>query len=788
VHPVVEKHLSGTTDLGVVLTEYEGPPEPILTALLHLRQSISGQYSMAEAISEADAISPEGQDPALYHMLLQAWSVVSLRSGRPEEAGALVDLADHLTSDEIPVELRASLLIVHGVHVSAAGNMQLANDYYAPEALRIMPRESPRYGLTILQRAMWLARLGRLREMQEEFDAVRPRTEPRARPSATDLMLVRFFDHVVTGRCAAAVELEDQVHLLPGTMGYGLAEARPALDLMLDRWDPEKSEPPKVGGVAMEDWPPPWAMSAYLLLRGKPGEALGWARKMAGSELTWMGFPPYNLIRAELACGHGEAARRVLSMKRERGNPHYLDPLFTARVERLAGNHREAARQFAAALRAVERYDAGGRMDFELKLACELSRSDLIDLGRAAAEFAAEEVPAPTPAPPEEEPGPKVRVRSPAPAAVAERGAGRLVGPSGALEAVREIIRRFGSTDATVLIRGETGVGKELAARALHEEGPRARAPFIAVNCGAITESLLESELFGHERGAFTGASRARKGIFEEAGGGTVLLDEIGDIAPRLQVVLLRVLESGEIRAVGASRARKVSCRIVAATNADLEAMAEEGRFRKDLLFRLKRLEIHIPPLRERPEDVSALAELFLAEGRDGDARPSMSGELVAELKRRAWPGNVRELRNAVETMRLLNSDKLDYELADLPPEAGVAADAPERSAPAAADHPGPIAQAPAPARGRERGPAGHAAPRNAEEVLGASRHAIRRLERLRELFREHGKLTRAEAARILGVSPVTATKDLRKLIAEGLVEKVEPSRSPRSHYFRLRE
>jgi DNA-binding NtrC family response regulator len=776
MHPFVRQHLSNTRDLGVLLAEYDGPPEPVLTALLHLRQSISGQYSMAEAISEADAISPEGQDPALYFMLLQAWSTISLRADRPEEAEALADLADYFASDDIPGELRASMLILRGVLASGTGNQQLANDKYAPEAMRVMPRESPRYKLMVLQRAMWLARLGRLRDVQDEFDAIEPTTEANSRPTAGDLTLIQFFDDVVAGRCAAATAVEKAISAIPGTMGYGLAEARPALDLMLGRWDPESSQPEKVGGVAMENWPPAWVMSAHLLLNGKPQEALEWARRMGGSELTWMGFPPYNLIRAELACGNGEAARRVLDIKAARGSPHYLDPLFLARVELLAGNRKEAAGQFATVLRAVEKYDAAGRLDFELKLAGELSRTDIIGLGRAAAEIASEAQQAAVsmPVPAAEAPGPKVRTRSPSPAAVSERGAGRLVGSSKALEAVRETIRRFAPTEATVLVRGETGVGKELVARALHEEGSREKQPFIAVNCGAIAESLLESELFGHERGAFTGASRARKGIFEEAGGGTVLLDEIGEMPPQLQVALLRVLETGEIRAVGASRARKVRCRIVAATNADLEAMTEKGNFRKDLLFRLKRLEVAIPPLRERSEDIAALARLFLAEGRPEGACPRMSEELVAELARRPWPGNGRELRNAIEVMRLLNSDKLDYELRDLPGEAGGAAISRQ-------DVP------PTEVQDRPRQALAPSATRSPRAVLGESRHPMRRLERLRELFREHGKLTRSEVAEVLGVSRVTATKDLKALIAEGLIEKVEPNRSPRSHYFRLR-
>jgi DNA-binding NtrC family response regulator len=236
------------------------------------------------------------------------------------------------------------------------------------------------------------------------------------------------------------------------------------------------------------------------------------------------------------------------------------------------------------------------------------------------------------------------------------------------------------------------------------------------------------------------------------------------------------VLEAGEIRPVGGERSRRVSCRILAATNADLAGLVAEGRFRTDLLYRLRRLEISISPLRERREDILPLADVFLAEMRTDGRRPVMSSELREELRTRAWPGNARELRNAIERMRLLNSDKSHYELADLehespPPTAGTEAGS---GGPRAAEGPAP---APPPA----------AAAEETAEILRSGRSRMRRLDRLVELFRLHGKLTRAEVAELLKVSLQTATRDLKTVCAEGLVEKVTPSRSPRSHYFRLK-
>ncbi|HEX8695812.1 MAG TPA: sigma-54 dependent transcriptional regulator [Longimicrobium sp.] len=232
-------------------------------------------------------------------------------------------------------------------------------------------------------------------------------------------------------------------------------------------------------------------------------------------------------------------------------------------------------------------------------------------------------------------------------------GAARLVGNTPKMRDVLRAIARVAPTESTVLLRGATGTGKELIARAIHEESPRRSKPFVAVNCSALAEGLLESELFGHARGAFTGAVSERKGLFEEANGGTIFLDEIGDVSPAMQAKLLRVLQEREVVRVGTSRPVQVDVRIVAATHQDLEAMAEEGKFRKDLYFRLKVFQIRVPELRERPEDVPALAAAALARWNER-VEPhrrvaGLSDEAVEVLRAYDWPGNVRELMTAVE-------------------------------------------------------------------------------------------------------------------------------------------
>jgi len=238
------------------------------------------------------------------------------------------------------------------------------------------------------------------------------------------------------------------------------------------------------------------------------------------------------------------------------------------------------------------------------------------------------------------------------------------VAESGAMRAALDLVARVAEHKSTVLITGESGTGKEVVARAIHRAGPRAGGPFVAINCAAIPESLLESELFGHARGAFTGASADTMGLFEAADGGTLLLDEIGELPLGLQAKLLRVLQDGEIRRVGDQRNRRVDARVLAATARDLAAEAKAGRFREDLYYRLNVVAIHLPPLRERPEDIGPLSRLFAAQLSRRLGRPlELAPAALAWAERQPWPGNVRELEHAIERAAVLtDKDVLDVE------------------------------------------------------------------------------------------------------------------------------
>jgi DNA-binding NtrC family response regulator len=264
-----------------------------------------------------------------------------------------------------------------------------------------------------------------------------------------------------------------------------------------------------------------------------------------------------------------------------------------------------------------------------------------------------------------------------------DHGYGALVGSGPEMRKVFDTIEKVAPTDLTVLVRGESGTGKELVAQAVHDRSPRARRPFVAVNCAAISRELVESELFGHERGAFTGADARRIGRFETANGGTIFLDEIGDMPAETQAKVLRVLQERSFERVGGTATVRCDVRVVAATHRDLEAETKKGRFRQDLYYRLRVVEIALPPLRRRTEDIPLLASRFLASlGERLGRSPTLFGDAaLAALARHAWPGNVRELRNVVERAAVLAAGA-EIEPADL----GLDASVPETEAKTGSD------------------------------------------------------------------------------------------------------
>ncbi|HET7343316.1 MAG TPA: sigma-54 dependent transcriptional regulator [Methylomirabilota bacterium] len=319
-----------------------------------------------------------------------------------------------------------------------------------------------------------------------------------------------------------------------------------------------------------------------------------------------------------------------------------------------------------------------------------------------------------------------------------------IVGQSPEVREVLAVIARVAVSDSPVLVQGESGTGKELVARSIHLQSPRASRPFVSINCGALPDTLLESELFGHKKGAFSGAISSRVGLFEAANGGTLFLDEIGEMSPAMQVRLLRVLDSGEVRRVGEERVFHVDVRVVAATAKDLSREAADGRFRWDLFYRVSTIVIPVPPLRRRRGDIPMLIEHFLATpGRPAKLR--FAPDAMERLLEYGWPGNIRELRNLVERLQILH-EGTDVRAADLPSEFTRAAAVAGASAFSPAPPPAAAtSRAPAPAEGGEvMVPLAEVERRHVEQVLGAT------------------GWNKARAARVLEVDIKTLNKKIR--------------------------
>ncbi len=780
LNPVVDRYV--TTDLPIqeIVANSGSSDTPMLRAIVMLADCLDGRALARDALAAAKAVPLKGADPELAALMLSRWAELACRFAQPSEGDALLHQVRALISDTTHPEIRAAVLHTRAALADMRGS-QADREQALRDILTVVAEHSPRRKYYVWELGMLLAQQGRGAEFRMELSQLTWHCNERF---TTDrVYLIQFINAIETGRIQEASELMPKMAatLPPNQIQRRVLyrEYQELLTLMHASVTRHASRdelvmPPR----------PVWVQTVYHLLRGDTTEALKSARletRHGLQSLVAIGFPAYNLVRGELASGNWEAAKRVLSMRRTRGNAHYLDDFFLARCEWLAQNRQGAATHFAEALAASERHESRPRLDFELRLAVELSPGDTLELMRRAATIGAATPAAVSPAAP-------VAARPPDP----EIALRVIVGHSRVIQGIRDTVQRFANLDAAVLITGETGTGKDLIARAMHAAGPRRSRPYIAVNCGSITETLLESELFGHERGAFTGADRANPGLFEEAGNGTIYLDEIGEISPRLQTALLRVLESGEIRAIGCTKSRLIHCRVIAATNADLGAGVAAGTFRRDLLYRLERLCIHIPPLRERREDIMLLARQFLDEGRPFGTHTTVSRTFTEAVRAYDWPGNVRELRNAIERMRLTHSDKLEYTLADLDIRLATPAPTPAPAAGREPHIPTPDAQdasrtastaTPAPAAAAGAALSGH----DASELIRLGTSALRRQDHLRDLFEKHGKLTRTEVTQILGVSPNTATKYLKDLCDEGFIERIEPSASTRSHYFTLR-
>lgn len=782
INPIIERFVTSDTRLETILQETTEPRPVLAQASLYMQECLNGKRLAKDAVQAARSVPIKGSDPELLVLMLSAWTELLCHIGQPAEAEILTHRIKPLMCADTHPEIRAKAMQAEAILADATGNKAKAEQIMR-NIIKLLPPFSPRRKFHLWELGLFLAQQGRCVEYQSEMKELTWQCNDNF--ELTNVLVVQYINNVETGRTLEATQLAPQI---AGCEAFRhLSRIRfTGYQTLLKLMDEHSSKWHLFTRERKKDDLPIWIQVIYSLLSKDTEEALRIARLDAEKMLSSIfgsGFDSYNMIRAELAAGKKESALRLIKMRESRGNKHYLNDLFMARAELLNNNSNAASQHFAETIKAVEYYRARGRLDFELRLACELSPDAIVRLTQSAEKKAHRS---------------KTSQPSAGSSPLAQKTSQPLyhkldmiLGRSPEITEIRQTISRFAELDAPVLVTGETGTGKELIAKALHEISSRSNEPFVAVNCGSITDTLLESELFGHERGSFTGAERANKGLFEEARGGTIFLDEIGEISRHLQAALLRVLETSEIRAVGSTKSKIVNCRIIAATNSHLNEIAEQNLFRKDLLFRLQRLGIHIPPLRKRPDDIMPLARHFMDAGRPMGIHAVMSNDLKKKMQSYEWPGNVRELRNVIERMRLMHSDKLSYDIEDL--DLKFHTDSAKQNAPNTESTAKPRPEPEYPPETNENIPDKKEkkqsdANAHVDDVLSKGRSPVRQLERLRKLFERCNTLTRSEIIELLDISPNTATKYLKTLCDENLVERIEPSQSTRSHYFVLKQ
>lgn len=483
-------------------------------------------------------------------------------------------------------------------------------------------------------------------------------------------------------------------------------------------------------------------LSTISLLKKDSKKALFYAQKDLEVFIPYAAtsaFISYYLIRAELANGNIIAAEYFLENKRRLQSESMFDDYFWFHIYHSKGDKIKAQLYFDQYANNADRFDFNRRFDVEIRLSPEISLTDIRKYSQNRKKNHRTTLNI----------NPIEKFVTPE-----ENAFDLLVGESPQISQMKLLVKKYASVDTTILVVGETGTGKELVAKALWKSGHYSKNPFIPINCGAISDHLLQTELFGHKKGAFTGAIQDHKGIFEEAKNGVVFLDEIGEISAQMQVSLLRVLESGEFRPVGSSENKKIKCKIIAATNRKLTDHVKSGGFRQDLQYRLERLTIEVPALRDRTSDIPALINHFLNKLNPQLPALSFDNTALQFLTQLPWQGNIRELKNEMEKIRLFYSDKKILTVDELSEKYKIQFKSSKKSS-------------------------------NLVDEKSMLNHKskFRKLEELKLLFQTQKSLSRIEVASFLKVSNNTAANYLLTLENEKFIKKITLNNTKSNHY-----
>lgn len=751
-HIIVEKYINTNITLYKIIKDHYNKNEFLESVMMDVIEEIHHKDVNLKLLIDIDKALIKGhQDPNLYLIFITSSILYTCLYNQLEKANSLCSIGSSLASEKIHpmvkaffTQSRAKLLRIEG---KVQESMDLMNVF-----ISLIDKKCQRYYTYFNNYTSMLASQGMLKENGEYLlDTDDHKLEL---VQLLGKIEAKLSNCVVIGDVIEGLKLfkEYKFKSIEG-LPYRLQVYQSLLKVIAGDFDATKYE---------DETFKPFVLVLESLSACKIEDAIKQHQvflKTNWPQVYMKHFVDYLPLHFEINLGKKGMARHIIQEKINSGNVHFMDDLYLGRIQLLEHDIEGANASFTRLTENIKKYDALHRLKFELQFAKEMKLPQVLQLINGWQSNS-------------NVPLPKLKPESVNKPKTQDKGVGLLVGKSQAVSHLKELVKKYATINAPVLVTGETGTGKELVSRAIHEEGDHSKEPFLAINCGALTDTLLQSELFGYEAGAFTGAQKQRKGIFEAAGKGTVFLDEFGDISAKLQVSLLRVLESGEIRLIGGNHTRKVECKIVIATNVDLHRAVVTEKFREDLYFRLARFEIKLPSLRERMEDLPELINYFLMmNSKDSGQSKSISKELMSSLTAYHWPGNIRELKNEIDRLCILNPNKevlessnFDFDHLQEPPEIKLKRQDSKASANIIATNDfveDPILK-----------------------IIQKGFPIEKRQDQLKNLFIKYKKLTRSQIMEINKVGPSTATKDLAVLLDAGFIVRRSPTKSPRTDYF----
>jgi DNA-binding NtrC family response regulator len=700
----------------------ESPKHELALTIKQIREAIGDIKNIEKTIKAANQIDYEKYAVEEQLIFLNGLCSLYLDTKRLASANSILSKIKRLATPNLPPEWQIIPLGVQADFYLAEGLFRKRMEVLE-QCMEILPPKSGRYNVVLWAYLSQLCLNNEFLKFEKYFETFKKYSHNTIFAARIDYLLL--LKTIEMGNFQSIESIVGKMKNDPSTLSRkeDIAVIEKTYQIFI------KNDYEHLNEEITFDW---ILISTSLLLKKNVAKALEWARKCAEEYIDFKmapSFYSYYLIRAELANGNANAAQYALESRKKNDNTCVYDDYFWFRIYHSKGDKEKAQYFFNVFSENANKYNLESRFDVELQLSPEISFSDLRYYSRNL-----------------DRPITSIPAK---PILNKNTNANKMdfiIGESSAINQVKNLINKFALVDTTVLIVGETGTGKELIAKALWKVGSYQTKPFIPINCGALSDHLLQSELFGHKKGAFTGAYHDHKGVFEEAENGIVFLDEIGEISPSMQISLLRILEAREFRPVGSNETKKINCKIIAATNKDLSELVKNKTFREDLQFRLERLVLEIPPLRKRSTDIPILINYFLNDENSTLPPIFFDAQALEHLSALPWRGNIRELRNEMEKVRLFYSDKKILtinELSDKYKKKSVESTQEENL---------------------------QKNQSTSSEMQINLNSKFRRLDELKNLFSIHQKFSRLEVVELLKISPNTAASYLEILEKENFI------------------